>query len=528
MPAPRSALPPADARFFEAVSKVVYANPFSTARIDAERDALGRCYVEREVDWNRRATHASDDANVAALIERTHKAIERVRARLTQGAALTTEQAELYEDAVLFDLYHRCCEPFDGLIHTLTQGQVKQADALIAEHYPRFADDAAAYLAIDTLKLPYGFDPAHLYASFFQIRRAFHHIFRNILGSSQPASRLRQAVWQSIFTYDLRRYRRVLYHRMGEVATLITGPSGTGKELVARAIGLSRYIPFNPNPRKMCFTDDFAGSFHPLNLTALSPTLIESELFGHRRGAFTGAVADRAGWLEVCRPLGTVFLDEIGDLDASIQVKLLRVLQTRTFQRLGDTADRTFAGKIITATNRDVGALMRDGRFRDDFYYRLCSDQVIAPSLREQLADRPEDRRLLVLHITRWLVGGEAEALADEVERWVDENLGATYAWPGNVRELEQCVRNIMIRREYHPTPAPGKGGGGEVIDRFTQDVTSGSLTADALLGRYCTLVYARTGSYVEAAERLGLDRRTVKARIDTDWLRELQGRLPV
>ena len=113
---------------------------------------------------------------------------------------------------------------------------------------------------------------------------------------------------------------------MGDVTTLVTGPSGTGKELVARAIGLSRYIPFDAEGQ--AFADDTPRSFVPLNLSALSPTLIESELFGHRRGAFTGAVADRAGWLETCPPRGTVFLDEIGELDPAIQVKLLRVLQS--------------------------------------------------------------------------------------------------------------------------------------------------------------------------------------------------------
>src|SRR4030095_10303350 len=120
----------------------------------------------------------------------------------------------------------------------------------------------------------------------------------------------------------------------------------------------------------------YAGPFYALNPSALSPTLIESELFGHRRGAFTGAVQDRAGWLEVCPATGTVFLDEIGELDPAIQVKLLRVLQSRTFQRLGDTRDRPFLRKLIAATNRDLGREMAAGEFRKDFYYRLCSDFV--------------------------------------------------------------------------------------------------------------------------------------------------------
>jgi len=113
-----------------------------------------------------------------------------------------------------------------------------------------------------------------------------------------PAARLRASIWQSIFTHDMRRYRRTLYARMGEFATLITGPSGTGKELVARAIAQSRYVPFDAD--RMAFPGEEAAAFFPINISALSPTLVESELFGHRRGAFTGAVADRKGWLETC------------------------------------------------------------------------------------------------------------------------------------------------------------------------------------------------------------------------------------
>jgi DNA-binding NtrC family response regulator len=316
-------------------------------------------------------------------------------------------------------------------------------------------------------------------------------------------------VWQSTFTHDVRRYFRALYDRMGDYTTLITGESGTGKELVARAVGMSRYIPFDPKSRT--FAGDFAGSFHALNLSALSPTLIESELFGHRRGAFTGALEDRAGWLEVCPPTGTVFLDEIGELDPVIQVKLLRVLQTRTFQRLGDTRTRHFQGKIIAATNRDLAAEMAAGRFRQDFYYRLCSDMIRTPSLREQLADSPGELRSLVLFVARRLAGAEAEPVAEEVVRWVSKHLGDGYAWPGNFRELEQCVRNVLIRHEYRPpqtspaTPAAA----------LAAELAEGRITAEQLVRRYCAIVYQSTRNYEETARRLGLDRRTVKSKVN-------------
>ncbi len=246
--------------------------------------------------------------------------------------------------------------------------------------------------------------------------------------------------------------------------------------------------------------------------TALSPTLIESELFGHRRGAFTGALQDRAGWLETCEPFGTVFLDEIGDVDPAIQVKLLRVLQARTLQRLGDTKPLRFRGKIMAATNRDLAHEIQAGRFREDFYYRLCSDIIATPSLADQLRESPEELPNLILFLARRLVGDEeAPALADEVQAWIEKHLGATYPWPGNVRELEQCVRNVLIRGEYRPPAARD----GHPAEQLAAALRSGALTADQLVARYCALVYAETRSYQETARRLGLDRRTVKSKVD-------------
>jgi transcriptional regulator with PAS, ATPase and Fis domain len=269
----------------------------------------------------------------------------------------------------------------------------------------------------------------------------------------------------------------------------------------------------------MTFANDGAQSFFPINISALSPTLIESELFGHRRGAFTGAVADRKGWLEACPESGSVFLDELGDLDPSVQVKLLRVIETRSFHPVGDTAARQFRGKLITATNRDLSAAMRKGAFREDLYYRLCSDQVATPSLAEQLADSPAVLGELVLYMSRRVAGDEADDLSGEVMRWIDANLGAGYDWPGNYRELEQCVKNVLIRRNYRP---PRGSAPGDPVEQFAEEARAGTLTADQLLSRYVTIVYSRTGSYEETARRLGLDRRTVKAKLVPELLSRL------
>jgi len=342
------------------------------------------------------------------------------------------------------------------------------------------------------------------------VRRAFSFIFSNLVGRSEAAARVRAAAWQSIFTHDMRRYRRSLYSRMGDLPTLITGASGTGKELVARAIGLSRYVPFDAEQRR--FPVNFAEVFLPLNLSALSPTLIESELFGHRKGAFTGALEDHAGWLARCGQHGCVFLDEIGELDPKLQVKLLRVLQSRTFQRLGDSQERHFEGKVIAATNRDLEAEIDAGSFRLDLFYRLCADRITAPTLAEQLREHPEDLPNMVRFVASKVAGeAEAAALSEEVVSWIDRRLGRDYEWPGNFRELEQCVRNILVRRAYEPGRAPRQGA----ASALAGELERGQLSAEELLNRYCAVVYAQTGSYVETARRLDLDRRTVKRRVE-------------
>ena len=444
---------PAARAFAEAVSKLVYCNPFRPERIQFERDALGSHFTDTGLDWNVHPELTRDDPNVGRLIAHTEHLVRELAALLVEGAHPSPAELALYEDLVLFALYHRYHVDFDKAIR---RGGAARKRREPLRFYDGFRSDAARYLHIAGLRPFTERELNHILACFFQIRRAFHHIFNAIIGVSKPAARFRAAVWESIFTHDIRRYRRVLYDRMADFTTLITGPSGTGKELAARAIGLSRYVPFDAATRT--FEEDAAASFYAVNLSALSPTLIESELFGHRRGSFTGAVADRSGWLEVCPALGTVFLDEIGDLDASIQLKLLRVLQMRTFQRIGDTRDLQFHGKIIAATNRDLAERRQAGHFREDFYYRLCSDLLHVPSLYERVRDTPAELRHLILFITRRLVDEEAESLANEVEQAIGRHLGSDYAWPGNVRELEQCVRNVLVRKEYRPARARARG----------------------------------------------------------------------
>jgi hypothetical protein len=445
----------AQARVF---SDLAVCNPFVPERVDLERRLLGPAFAAVGPVWHARSATATNP-NIGPLAERAGALADALRDRLVRGTAPGADAA-LYEDLVTYLLYTRAA---DALFALIIRPGLATAPV---PHAPALARDLRHYLAFPALGPPP--EPAPLLGFFFQIRRAFHFTMEHILGASRPAARLRARVWEAIFGRDVRRYRRALLDRMHDFTTLIVGPSGTGKELVARAIGHARFIPFDPAQQR--FVEDFREAFFPLSISALPSTLIESELFGHKRGAFTGASADRRGWLEVCPRHGTVFLDEVAEIDAPIQVKLLRVLQARTFQRVGETRARRFEGKIVAATHRDLATEIQAGRFRPDLYYRLCSDVIETPSLAAQLRDDPGELGHLLRFLAERVAGdAEADALAQEAEAWITTQLGTDYPWPGNVRELEQCVRAEHPHPRGVPATPPGRddrrGGGPRARD---------------------------------------------------------------
>ena len=209
-----------------------------------------------------------------------------------------------------------------------------------------------------------------------------------------------------------------------ESTVLIEGETGTGKELIARAI-------HDQSPRRN-------RPFVKLNCAAIPLGLIESELFGHERGAFTGAVARRAGRFEAA-DRGTLFLDEIGDLPLELQAKLLRVLQEQEFERLGSSVTQRVNVRLIAATHRDLAAMVHEKQFRSDLYYRLNVFPVPVPPLRERLEDIP----LLVMHFVRTC----ASRMGKHIDKVSNEAMEALiqYSWPGNIRELENFIERSVI-----------------------------------------------------------------------------------
>jgi DNA-binding NtrC family response regulator len=270
-----------------------------------------------------------------------------------------------------------------------------------------------------------------------------------------------------------------------DATVLITGESGTGKELIARCIHAN-------SPRA-------ERAFVAVNCAALSPTLIESELFGHEKGAFTGAAGRHLGRFERAGG-GTLFLDEIGDLDGNLQAKLLRVLQEKTFERVGGTQEIAADVRVIAATNRDLKQSVADGKFREDLYYRLNMFPIELPPLRDRPADIPKLARFFLARAARSL-GKPRLALTPEAEQVL-----VAYAWPGNVRELENTMQRVAILCDdvIEPDDLPITSSG-PVRPVLFKDIERQAIE-DALR--------ANEGNRTKTARQLGISLRTLQYRL--------------
>lgn len=280
---------------------------------------------------------------------------------------------------------------------------------------------------------------------------------------------------------------------------LIEGETGTGKELVARA------VHYNGLRKDKRFLSQNAG--------ALPDTILESELFGHRRGAFSGAVENKTGLFEAADG-GTVFLDEIGEASPALQVRLLRLLETGSFRRVGDTIQRTTDVRIIAATNRDLKKEVANGRFREDLYYRLSVFPITLPALRERRDDIPA----LVHHFVE-VFNKELGKSVTTISKSIMTSLTAK-PWSGNIRELKNVVHRMMVFTPAQATilaedclePAPEK----QVEAPTTDEVDNESMKTLVEVERnHITRVLGRVnGNQVQAARILGLNRSTLRWRM--------------
>jgi DNA-binding NtrC family response regulator len=474
--------------FFGLVARAAFSNPFSPQRAEADLKLGG-------------ATPATPPQERLALMmkETTERvggleAAGRADIRRYQGA-----DHEMLRTSLLFDAFHRFIPRIDRHI----EAQIKAGDKPAAVTFAGGLLECLEGRGFDVV------EARHALAVFFQLRRAYYFIARNLVGASPCMLEFKRRLWNNLFTGDMAQYEKLLWRRLEDFSTLLLGETGTGKGAAAAALGRSGYIPFDE--AKGTFAESFMRAFVSINLCQYPESLMESELFGHRKGAFTGAIDHHQGVLARCSPYGAIFLDEIGDVGIPVQVKLLQVLQDRAFSPVGGHERLLFHGRVIAATNRPLAELRARGDFRDDFYYRLCSDVIMVPTLRQRIAEDPGELEIMLDALVKRLVGSPSPELVRRIHDTLMRSPGRTHGWPGNVRELEQAARQILLTGCYHAQASVTADADPTLL---AQAIDRGSLDAEQLVAAYCRHLYRRHGTYEAVAKHTHLDRRTVKKHI--------------
>lgn len=392
-------------------------------------------------------------------------------------------------------------QAFDLAFLDLRLGELNSLDLLpqlLAENPDLTVIMITAYATIDTAVeaikrgakdfLPKPFTPAQIRHVVEQLAEQ-RQLTRRVL---ELEGQLREAVPEVDLATASPKMRAVLEVILraarSDATVLLRGESGTGKGVLAHLLHVQ-------SPRA-------SGSFVVVNCPTLSEELLASELFGHARGAFTGAVRDQPGRVEMAQG-GTLFLDEIGEISPGLQAKLLRFLQEKRFERIGENKTRQANVRVLAATNRDLEADVQSGRFREDLLYRLNVIEVRTPSLRE----RPED----VIHFARRFLEFFARATrrsTPELSQAAEQALLA-YSWPGNVRELRNAIERAVIlwpARVIEPQAFPERIATHAALG----PQLGGDFTLDTIEREHILRVLARTATLEEAAQILGIDSSTL------------------
>jgi len=326
-----------------------------------------------------------------------------------------------------------------------------------------------------------------------------HAALSKLSGSSGPIHELRRKIWAACFGHSLR-HALDLERVIRDHDVLILGETGTGKELIAHAI-----LEATPGSAR--------GEGAPrasLNAAAIPDTLVESELFGHIKGAFTGATETRTGRIRSASG-GCLFLDEVGDLPLTTQVKLLRVIETNRVHPLGSDKSHEVDVRYVAATHKDLDDMVERRVFRQDLYERLAGNVIEVPPLR----DRPEDIAAIGrAFLETYLVDGIASQHADRIQRWVSGAEAKRYSWPGNVRELQNALRNLLMG--LPPGLRADTLHDAASSDETPLAIREGNATMRQVEDWYLSKVLTSCeGNLARTARNLEMDRSTVRRRVD-------------
>jgi two-component system, NtrC family, response regulator AtoC len=453
--------------------------------------------------------------------------------KMTLGTAGTEAERAVYRGAVVYYLWAEFGDKLQQII---------DADGVEAPFYDAFANTYRFFLGAPGISAP---EPAHLFAHLYQARRIWHFASTRIFGASQLVEATRAALWRVGVGSDPVAYAAGLYRRMHKVPVLITGETGTGKELAAQCIGWSRYIPFDEKARR--FASKYGADYHVRNVREVPRELFASALFGHKRGSFTGAQADRTGFFGLPGEHGTLVLDEIGELPEDAQVMLLRPLQGREYVVVGGMTPIKMLGQHVFVTNRDLEAMCARGQFREDLLERMNGLRVHTPSALQIFSQAPGEIAVYVAGFAEEIAGDPARVpeWTERIVRSIVETLPG-YTWPRNLRELRNYTERYILTDGHMPAPrasAPEAERGADGDDEDAPlgqrapetrcNPSSGLLGPAAKAGKatlkevtrdLVTRVYFQTGENGKAtAEILDMNWRTVMAKIDDERLQRLR-----
>lgn len=526
-------LPPDELSAADALVQLGTTNPFQSERAELERRALGQAYRAGDAEHNQ-----------LQLTERGRQLVESAQRALVAEGASSPADLERYDGLVQY----RLRSVMEGPLRSLAQACLGAGLMMRrVTSYQMYREEAERLLAIPGEPRPLKGQLAHHFSLLFQQFRV-QALSEALLplGGSRAAEELRAGLWQAVFTRCGRRYERALYRQMHRLPVLIAGPPGTPKAALARIIALSGYVAFDAE--RLRFTgepamalrvaDAQSGLFATEGLApvalpgarpeSLPPLRVEAAAPRGEQHALT--VAERS--LEPVARESHASVNRVTHWMLHHVDRLEPLAQAQLFAQLdgwlgigvalsGDSTAPGLGPRVLTTCDVDLGEAVAEGRFREDLYHLLAAQRLELPALSVQLRQRPEDLPRFVADVLAPLLeGSELRAAAEEIASYIDKKLGA-YPFPGNQRELARCARAVLLTGEYRPPARRVEATEGPLADLGRRFV-AGDFDADGLLDAYCTLMYSRTGSYQESARRLGIDRRTVKSRVNEALLSEL------
>jgi DNA-binding NtrC family response regulator len=532
---------PEERAFLAAISWLAYLNPFEPRWAEVVRAIFPAGGLPDDPD---------PDAPFRGLSERIQRPIAAAAALLQGDRIGSPSDMAVFRGAAIYALWDKYRDRFQHLIDT-DGVDVPFRDELEATY-------ASLRLDLPVLRVP---EPRHLVEFMYQWRRNVFYIARLIRGQSPAAAAARLAIFRASMGGDRCTYVRGLYRTMERVPVLITGETGTGKDLAAQCIGWGGYLPLDEKGERFVLRHRAAP--HTRSLCEVPRELIESALFGHKRGSFTGATADATGFFALPEPHGSLFLDEIGELQGYLQAKLLRPFQNREILAIGATRPQPIHGRHIFASRRDLEAMCQEGTFRVDLLERMNGVRIHMPPLRQMLAEDPGELGRFV----RGFVVAAGIHEEEEVQAWTERITGYVAAkmpghpWPRNLRELKNFTERFLLSGGQMAEPltvpaAPVVPAAAELAPRGAAEAPapvelqapegvsapeSASVSSVAILGAeakkgklpagtvmvaYVTEAFFNTGENLTAtAKAIELHKQTVAKLIDPVRLERLRAR---